>query len=99
MDTYGKQPTPPKSIALHKATVTHKGPTQCFYTSNCHPTESEGHLLMHHVHTLPRESHPHQVRWTVGGDQITYNGDVSTKTANLIMAKLLFNSVVSTPNA
>jgi len=33
----------------------------------------------------------------VGGDQVEYDGDVSTKTANIITAKLLFNSIVSTP--
>ena len=36
---------------------------------------------------------------TVGGDQIDYPGDVSTKTSDLVTAKILFNSVISTPNA
>ncbi len=35
----------------------------------------------------------------VGSDRVQYDGDVSTKTADLTTAKLLFNSVVSTPNA
>jgi len=35
----------------------------------------------------------------VGGDRVQYDGNVSTKTADLTTAKLLFNSVVSTPNA
>ena len=47
----------------------------------------------------PEKAIPHGVRWTVGGDQIDYPDDVSTKTADLTTAKLLFNSVVSTPNA
>jgi len=34
----------------------------------------------------------------VGGDHVEYDGDVSTKTADIVTAKLLFNSVVSTPN-
>ncbi len=42
---------------------------------------------------------PHRIWWTVGGDCVEYLGDVSTKTANIITAKLLFNSVVSTPGA
>ncbi len=42
---------------------------------------------------------PHHVCWMVGGDRVHYDGNVSTKTANLTTAKLLFNSVVSTPNA
>jgi hypothetical protein len=36
---------------------------------------------------------------TVGGDQIEYLGDKSTRTAGLTMAKILINSVISTPNA
>jgi len=47
----------------------------------------------------PEKSVPQQVRWTVGSDRIHYDGDVSTKTANLTTTKLLFNSVISTPKA
>ncbi len=46
----------------------------------------------------PEKEVPHCICWTVGGDHVEYDGNVSTKTANIIMAKLLFNSVVSTPN-
>jgi hypothetical protein len=35
----------------------------------------------------------------VGGNLIDYPGDVSSKTANLITAKILFKSVLSTPKA
>jgi hypothetical protein len=41
----------------------------------------------------------HRVRFTVGGILIQYEGNVSTPTADLTPAKLLFNSVLSTPNA
>ena len=44
----------------------------------------------------PEKDNPHRVRWTVGGDRVDYPGDVSTKTAALTTAKLLFNSVIST---
>jgi hypothetical protein len=37
-------------------------------------------------------------RLTVGGDQIEYPGDKSTRTAGLTTAKILINSVISTPN-
>jgi hypothetical protein len=47
----------------------------------------------------PEKANPYRVRWTVGGDQVDYPFDVSTKTADLTTAKLLVNSVVSTPNA
>jgi hypothetical protein len=35
----------------------------------------------------------------MGGNLIDYPGDVSTKTADLTTAKILFNSVLSTPKA
>ena len=47
----------------------------------------------------PEKANPRRIRWTVGGDRIDYPYDVSTKTAELTTAKLLFNSVLSTPNA
>jgi hypothetical protein len=40
-----------------------------------------------------------RTRLTVGGDQIEYPGDKSTRTAGLTKAKILINSVISTPNA
>jgi hypothetical protein len=38
-------------------------------------------------------------RLKVGGDQIEYPGDKSTRTAGLTTAKMLFNSTISTPGA
>jgi hypothetical protein len=46
-------------------------------------------------HTEEKE----RTRLTVGGDQIEYPGDKSTRTAGLTTAKILINSVISTPNA
>eukprot|EP00957_Ditylum_brightwellii_P171173 13031124-Ditylum_brightwellii.AAC.1 len=39
---------------------------------------------------------PNYVRLTVGGNQVEYPFDVSTPTADLVTAKLLMNSVIST---
>ena len=47
----------------------------------------------------PQKAQPRRVRSTVGGDRIQYPFDVSTKTADLTTAKILFNSVISTPGA
>ncbi len=47
----------------------------------------------------PEQDNPYRVRWTVGGDLTIYERDVSTKTADLVPAKLTFNSVISTPDA
>jgi hypothetical protein len=47
----------------------------------------------------PEKKDPYRARWTVGGDQINYPGNFSAKTADITTAKILINSVLSTPNA
>jgi hypothetical protein len=47
----------------------------------------------------PSKADPKRMRLTVGGDQIDYPNEVSTKTSSLITAKLIINSTISTPNA
>ena len=47
----------------------------------------------------PEKDNPRRIRWTVGGDRVPFDGDVSTKTADLTTVKCLINSVLSTPNA
>ena len=42
---------------------------------------------------------PNRTRFTVGGDKINYPGEVATPTADMLVAKMLFNSVISTPGA
>ena len=51
------------------------------------------------VSDRPMKANPRRVRFTVGGDRVDYPGDVSTKTADLTTAKILFNHVLSTPDA
>ena len=41
----------------------------------------------------------HRTRLTIGGDRINYPEDCRTPTADLLMVKLLLNSVISTPEA
>ena len=47
----------------------------------------------------PEKEDPHRVRFVAGGDQVEYNGNTYTKTADLTTVKVHFNSVVSTKNA
>ena len=47
----------------------------------------------------PQKANPNRVRWTAGGDKIEYPGSVSTPTAEMLTAKILFNSVISTDDA
>jgi len=42
---------------------------------------------------------PNWTRFTVGGDRINYSGAVATPTAEMLVAKMLFNSVISTKDA
>lgn len=45
------------------------------------------------------KENPNRTRLTVGGDRINYPGEVGTPTCELLLAKVFFNSVISTPNA
>ena len=45
------------------------------------------------------KSYPNLTRITIGGNCITFPGDVSTPTASLELSKLVFNSVLSRPGA
>jgi hypothetical protein len=47
----------------------------------------------------PEKEKKYRIRWTIGGNLIIYTGDVTTKTAEMVTAKILFNSVISTPGA
>ena len=47
----------------------------------------------------PEKKEPNRTRFVVGGDKINYPGEVATPTAEMLVAKLLFNSVVSTAGA
>ena len=46
----------------------------------------------------PKKDETHRTRLTVGGNLINFPGDVTTLVADLIMVKLIFNSVLSTKN-
>ena len=47
----------------------------------------------------PQKSDPNRVRITTGGGLIEHPGELTTKIADLITAKLLWNSIISTPGA
>jgi hypothetical protein len=47
----------------------------------------------------PQKAEVKRTHLTVGGNLIDYPSDVSTKTADLITSKIIFNSVLSTPGA
>jgi len=47
----------------------------------------------------PQKAEQERTRLTVGGDKLEYEGPVTTDTADITTAKVLFNSVISTENA
>jgi hypothetical protein len=47
----------------------------------------------------PKKAEPNQTWFTVGGDRINYSGKVPIPTTEMLVAKMLFNSVISTKGA
>ena len=47
----------------------------------------------------PQKAEPNRTRLTVGGDRINYPGDCGTPTADMLLVKILFNSIISTEGA
>jgi hypothetical protein len=47
----------------------------------------------------PKKAEPNQMQFKVGGDRINYPCKVATPTAEMLVAKMLFNSVISTKSA
>eukprot|EP00804_Cyclotella_cryptica_P024309 CCRYP_020871-RA/>CCRYP_020871-RA protein AED:0.34 eAED:0.32 QI:0/0/0/1/1/1/2/0/475 len=51
------------------------------------------------VNYRPQKDDPNRVRITVGGNLINYPGELTTRTADLTTAKILWNSTICTPGA
>jgi hypothetical protein len=47
----------------------------------------------------PEKAEPNQMRFTVGGNRTNYPSEVATPTTEMLLAKMLFNSVISTKGA
>jgi hypothetical protein len=47
----------------------------------------------------PKKAEPNRMRFMVGGNRINYPGKVATLTTEMLVAKMLFNSVISTKGA
>jgi hypothetical protein len=47
----------------------------------------------------PEKAEPNQMQFTLGSNRINYPGKVATPTAEMLVAKMLFNSVISTKGA
>ena len=47
----------------------------------------------------PEKADPNRTRWVAGGDKCNYPCEVAMPTAEMLVDKILFNSVISTPGA
>ena len=51
------------------------------------------------IHSKTEKDEVNMTRFVVGGNRINYPDDVGTPTADMLLVKILFNSVISTKNA
>jgi hypothetical protein len=51
------------------------------------------------VNYCPQKMNPHRICITAGGNLFNYPGELSTRMADLTTLKLMWNSILSTPNA
>jgi hypothetical protein len=63
-------------------------PKDCMVTYAC--------IVINHQ---PQNDNPNHIRITVGGNLINFPYELTTRTANMVSAKIMWNSVVSTPGA
>ncbi len=68
-------------------------------TQSTNRTDERCHIGQFVCTEQPEKAEPNQTRFTVGGDKINYPGAVTTPTAEMLAAKMLFNSVISTKDA
>ena len=51
------------------------------------------------VNSRPQKDDPNRVRITAGGNLIEYTGELTTRTADMTTAKILWNGILSTEGA
>eukprot|EP00804_Cyclotella_cryptica_P016762 CCRYP_002056-RA/>CCRYP_002056-RA protein AED:0.33 eAED:0.33 QI:0/0/0/1/0/0/3/0/485 len=97
----GKQVTQMSYADSHKAYTTSPEPTPCFSSTNMKFTDRLKGVTFGKIVTdyHPQKVEPNRTHLTVVGTYIDYPWDVATPTSDLSMAKLLFNSVISTLGA
>eukprot|EP00804_Cyclotella_cryptica_P002412 CCRYP_004109-RA/>CCRYP_004109-RA protein AED:0.25 eAED:0.31 QI:0/0/0/1/0.33/0.25/4/0/631 len=73
--------------------------TIVFIAHNEIPPQRRRHLRTIAANYRPEKDDPYRIRLTVGGNRITYPGDRSTPTADMLTTKTLLNSAISTKGA
>jgi hypothetical protein len=73
--------------------------TMHFIAHNAIPPGRKATYLRIVASIRPQKAEPKRIRFTIGGNLVQYPGKVSTPTADITTAKILFNSVLSMPAA
>ena len=74
------------------------GTIEFIYAPNLHKEKKATYLRVV-CDYRPQKDLPERVRWTVGGNNIDYEGDKSTPTFDMITANIIYNIKISTPGA
>jgi hypothetical protein len=83
-----------------EAVHTVQGTNTCIFISRTDIPQGRKATYIRIVAELrPQTADPYRVRCTVGGNQIDFPGDKSTKVAELVTIKILLNNIVSTDGA
>ena len=51
------------------------------------------------INHRPQKDNPNRVRITIGGNLINYPYELTTRTADIVSTKIMWNSIISTPGA
>jgi hypothetical protein len=70
-----------------------------FHSQSASPQTQTHHIRLHCLQCPPQKDEIYRTQLTVGGNLIDFPGNKSTPTADLLTAKLLLNSTISTPGA
>ncbi len=80
-----------------------KGTNKIFYLSHAEilsipkdRTVTYGCIVIDHQ---PQKKDPHHVHITVGGNLIKYPFELTSHTADMLLSKIMWNSVISTPDS
>jgi hypothetical protein len=96
---YNKMPLAPMGceVQVHEKTDKRGSWAYSYENKTCQKTDERmSHTAASHAHSDQRR----QIQpFTAGGDKINYPGEVAAPTADMLVAKILFNSVISTPGA
>ena len=82
----------------YKVMIISRSPTQYSSYTIMHIKRQKKNIYKFIVDIRPEKEETHRVRITVSNNLIDFIGNINKDLADLAMAKILFNIVISTPN-